>query len=108
MMPGARFTAVLHQSTPHEALLRCAGELDISMLPLFCASLRQHLSPGCTDLTLDIRQVFYMDSEGIEQMLQAARVLAGEGKRLCIRVNRRQQLIFRLIGASELVHLETE
>ena len=107
MMPDARFTAVL-QSTPHEALLRCTGELDISTLHLFREPLGKHLTPGCTNLTLDIREVFYLDSEGIGQMLQAAKVLGREGKRLRIRVNRRQQLIFGLIGSSDLIHLELE
>jgi anti-sigma B factor antagonist len=107
MMPDARFTAVL-QSTPREAHLRCTGELNISTLPLLREPLREHLAPGCTDLTLDIQQVFYLDSEGIGEMLQAARILAREGRQLRIRVNRRQQLIFRLIGVGHLVHLEMD
>jgi anti-anti-sigma factor len=54
-----------------EVLLQIAGEVDMATAPAFLASLRAAIQDGDGAVVLDLAQVTFIDSAGIEQLVRA-------------------------------------
>jgi anti-anti-sigma factor len=52
------------------ATVSIAGELDMSTAQMLSQHVDQHLSGGVTDLTLDLREIAFMDSSGLRLLIE--------------------------------------
>ena len=66
------------------ASVAITGELDIATLPEFEQVVRSVRSPDMERLVVDLRQVTFMDSMGIEQLLRLHTELAEAGAELLV------------------------
>ncbi|MCW3040836.1 MAG: hypothetical protein JWM31_2741 [Solirubrobacterales bacterium] len=72
--PPALHVQLLPATPEHPQILRCTGELDLATAAIFRAWLDQ-VQPG--PLTVDLRDLHFMDSSGIGALLTARRRLTG-------------------------------
>jgi anti-anti-sigma factor len=101
--PG--FTVTLF-STHDRVLLRCSGEIDLSNVHLLREPLDEHLTDSSRELTVDLCDVFYLDSTAILELWRAAVVLSRQGRELRVRVTPRQEKLFVLSRCDRLLVLE--
>ena len=106
MIPPPCFTVTLC-SSDDRVFLRCAGEIDLSNVHLLRKPLDEHLTDSSRELTVDLCGVFYLDSSVIKEILRAALVLNGQGRRLRVRVTPRQQKLFLLARCDDVLALES-
>jgi anti-anti-sigma factor len=88
------------------ALLRIAGEIDLSNVHLLLVPLQEHIDQSAPELTVDLREVVYMDSAAIKVLLRTAAELSRQGRRLRAKVTPYQQRLFVLTGCDHLLALE--
>jgi anti-anti-sigma factor len=60
-----------HDRPDGEVLLQVSGEVDTATAPAFLANLRAAIQDGGGEVVLDLAQVTFMDSAGIEQLVRA-------------------------------------
>ena len=53
----------------HAAILNCKGELTADTLEVFTKEVEHQLSENVSDMVLDLGQVSFVDSEGLEYLL---------------------------------------
>jgi len=94
-------------SSDDRVLLRCVGEIDISNAHLLRQPLDERLTGSSSELTVDLCEVYYLDSSAIKELLRAAVALTRRGRRLRVRVTPRQETLFMLSRCDGLVALET-
>ena len=60
------------------------GEIDMSSAPAIGVTVEARRRSGCAEVTLDLRDVSFMDSQGLNELIKAHRALvrAGGGLRL--------------------------
>jgi anti-anti-sigma factor len=87
---------------PPGAVLRCAGEIDLSNVECLRHALDTSIHLGVPEVELDMRQVSFLDSSAIEALMVAYRQLASEGRALRVRAT---AWIARLLHMVELDHL---
>jgi anti-sigma B factor antagonist len=68
---------------PAGVMLTVAGELDVATVPKLRARLGAALEGGATQLVIDLRPLFFLDSVAVAALLQGARQL-GDGGRLAV------------------------
>ena len=76
--------------------LRVIGEVDISNIALLSESLDRQLDVD-GDLTLDLTEVSFMDSTGVQALFRAARSLEGRGTLILISPQPRLVSVFRYV-----------
>jgi anti-anti-sigma factor len=62
-----------------------AGEIDSASAPVLRSCVLQCLSAGCTDLTLDMTQLTFIDSSGLQVLVRAINLLRDQGGHLTLR-----------------------
>lgn len=77
-MEAAPFEVSLRWEDSHP-FVRVRGELDFATAPILRDTLRKLLSEGAEEVTLDFREVTFLDSEGLKVLLQAYRQLHARG-----------------------------
>jgi anti-sigma B factor antagonist len=97
--------SVATEATGDKALFSCVGEVDLSNVHLLRQPLQAHLRAGRHHLTVDLRQVGYLDSAALGVLLGVARVLLEQGERLRVVATPHQQRLFMLVGCSSIVTL---
>jgi anti-anti-sigma factor len=102
-VPGLTITIC---STDDGIILRCSGEIDLSNVHLLRKPLDEHLTDSSRELTVDLREVFYLDSTAIKELWRVAVVLTHQGRRLRVRVTPRQQRLFVLTRCDDLLAVE--
>jgi anti-sigma B factor antagonist len=65
-------------------LVRVRGELDLLTLPRLAAELNPLLRTTATDVHLDLREVQFIDSAGLQLLLLTRRRLLGESRNLTV------------------------
>jgi anti-anti-sigma factor len=55
---------------PGSAVVGVTGEIDLSSVGALNACLRKCIDEGCTDITLDMSGITFMDSSGIASLLK--------------------------------------
>src|SRR5439155_8408720 len=71
MIAAPGLTVILY-SSDDRLLLRCAGEIGISNVHLLRKPLDEYLTDSISKLTVDLCEVFYLDSSAIKELLRAA------------------------------------
>jgi len=72
-----------------------SGELDLASAPVLAAELRRHTRSG-QPVELDLRSVSFMDSSGIQLLLDAHR--GAEGRAGSLRIAQASPEVRRLLG----------
>lgn len=81
VVPGTDEIAITRDAAPDGVLLRVVGELDLLTAPAFTARLQQEITEFEGVIVLDLGQVSFMSSVGIDSLLKA-RELAGPRLRI--------------------------
>jgi anti-anti-sigma factor len=68
MVRGAKFE-ISHTLTESTLVLSIAGELDLRTVPTLTQAVHQHLVEGVTTMTLDLRDLAFMDSSGLRLLI---------------------------------------
>lgn len=100
-----RFTVTIC-STDDDVTLCCAGEIDLSYAHLLRQPLEAHLDEMRRELTVDLREVLYLDSAAVKELLRGALLRTHRGRQLRVRVTARQRRWFILSHTDRLLILE--
>lgn len=84
------------QETGERALVRAAGELDISTAPKLRTCLSELADRGAA-VTLDMTEVEFMDSSGLHALILAAEALGTDGRRFTIVPSEAVLKVLRLV-----------
>jgi anti-sigma B factor antagonist len=90
---------------PGEAVLRCAGEIDLSTVPILEQALASSIAGCAPVIEVDLSRIDYLDSCTIYAVLLAHRELASAGRALRVRVSPWGLRLFRLLGLDELMEV---
>jgi anti-anti-sigma factor len=109
--PGLDAGPLLSVSTvtdprPGRAVVEVVGEVDRETAPVLEVCVRSQASrPGVRDLVVDLAQVTFLDTAGVDVLVQAERRCRRRGVRLVVRTGRRRAALcpLRLAGFSGLV-----
>jgi anti-anti-sigma factor len=89
----------------HVASLR--GELDFSEAPLLARALDELREAAPLGMVLDLSELTFIDSSGINALVMAARAVAAEGNALVLaEPTPGVQRVFAIVNLSELVRIE--
>ena len=67
------------------AVVFLRGDIDMSSAPVIGVTIDARRRAGCTDITLDLSDVSFMDSQGLNELIKAHRTLTAQGGRLVLR-----------------------
>ena len=96
-------------SEDYLAVVSVAGELDAATAPELRERLHSLLDAGCAWLLLDLRELEYIDSEGLGLLIGVARRACETGGELALICARPNVLrVFDISGTRELLNLRQE
>jgi anti-anti-sigma factor len=90
---------------PAGAVLRCAGEIDLSTVSELEQALAASISSSARVIEVDLSEIDYMDSCTIYAVMLAHRELAGTGRVLRVRVSPWGLRLFSLLRLDELMEV---
>jgi anti-sigma B factor antagonist len=82
---------------PSGALLRCAGEIDVSNVDQLEAALTALVQSGLPEVRVDLRGVDYLDAAAIKALMRAYYTLMRSGRRLSVCIEPRTLRLFLLL-----------
>jgi anti-anti-sigma factor len=94
--------SILHLHTrrdPARTLIQCAGELDFSVVGELRTAIDAACTPGLELLSLDMRELEFMDSSGLQCLLEAHVWCETHGARFEVMPSRAVQRLLDLAGA---------
>ena len=91
------FAAELH-ATADEAVLRICGEIDLATEDAMSDAIDALLESGAQDVVIDLRDVAYMDSTGVQRLLSAQFRAEEAGQDLRLRLSGPAWRILLLCG----------
>jgi anti-sigma B factor antagonist len=77
-------TSVTSQFVGRRAVITVRGEIDIATIDTVAGSVNGALGDGAAELWIDLSQTEFMDSSGIHLMIDTARRLAAQNRRVAI------------------------
>jgi anti-anti-sigma factor len=90
---------------PSVVVLR--GELDMATAPAVAVTVASRLRAGCRHLTIDLSDVTFMDSQGLNALLKAHVDLTTEGGELRLRApSKAASSTLRLAGLDRLLPID--
>ena len=96
-------------SEDYLAVVSVAGELDAATAPELRERLHSLVDAGCAWLLLDLRELEYIDSEGLGLLIGVARRACETGGELALICARPNVLrVFDISGTRELLNLRQE
>jgi anti-anti-sigma factor len=91
--PNAVPVSLVVEATTTPRGFRIAGDLDVSSVGVLADALDHAVGHG-GDLTLDLSGVTFVDSTGLQLLMQAARKLEGRGRLVLVSPQPRVKLLF--------------
>ena len=80
------------------------GEIDMSSAPAIGATVDARRRAGCTELTLDLSDVTFMDSQGLNELIKAHKALTSAGGGLTLRApSRPVDLAIQIVGIDAVI-----
>jgi stage II sporulation protein AA (anti-sigma F factor antagonist) len=89
-------------ATGERGTLRLAGELDASNADELARALEQDSSD---ELTLDLRELEFLDSSGLQVLIRAARRLEGRGHLVLVSPQEHVRRLFAVSGVDRVVRI---
>ena len=90
---------------PSVVVLR--GDIDMSSASAIGVTVESRRRAGWSDLTLDMRDVSFMDSQGLNELIKAHRTLVNDGGRLRLRSpSPPVELALRIAGVDAIIPIE--
>jgi anti-sigma B factor antagonist len=94
---------------PDRIVVRVEGELDLLTAPKVAAELNGLIRSNPTDVHLDLREVQFMDSAGLQLLLLTRRRLLGESRTLTVICGEGPvRRVIELARLAETLHVVTE
>jgi stage II sporulation protein AA (anti-sigma F factor antagonist) len=91
---------------PSVVVLR--GELDMATAPAVAVTVASRLRAGCRHLTIDLSDVTFLDSQGLNALVKANVELAAAGGELRLRSpSKAARATLRLSGLDRLLPIDT-
>jgi anti-anti-sigma factor len=78
-MASSHFSIDMYYSTPPQARLRCAGDLDLCASLELSEQLATAVNGGCLDVTVDLSRVSSIDASCLDVLMSLRRRLRAEG-----------------------------
>ena len=97
--------ALVVEATTAPRGFRIAGDLDVSSVGLLADALSRELARG-GELTLDLAGVTFVDSTGLQLLMQAARRLEGRGRLVLVSPQPRVKLLFGYVLLDRRANVE--
>ena len=97
--------ALVVEATTAPRGFRIAGDLDVSSVGLLADALTPELARG-GELTLDLAGVTFVDSTGLQLLMQAARRLEGRGRLVLVSPQLRVKLLFGYVLLDRRANVE--
>jgi anti-anti-sigma factor len=101
-----RFIEITRRDTAEGVVVRVAGDIDLSSAPVFGAELEAAIAANHGPLIVDLGEVSFMDSAGIEALVRA-RERAGERLRLRT-VHRSVRRVLELVSLLEWIPIDPD
>jgi anti-anti-sigma factor len=73
-----------HYERPYATVVTAAGELDLLTVPAFSAKVNELVLRRAGDIVVDLSEVPFVDSAGLQVLLSAQRRLARRARRLAV------------------------
>lgn len=90
--------------SPDAVTIRVRGELDLATVPGFAEAVREAEDTGVKRLLIDLRELLFIDSSGVGELLRATDRGRTNGHRLgFLRVDGPVEQTLRVMGVSELL-----
>lgn len=106
MTPASGPLAIDVTTTGDHATIALSGEIDLATAPQFRACLAQCLAEGCTDITLDMSALNYIDSAGLTAMAVTRKQLENRQGRLAVhQPSPMAQRVLDLTGLSSIIEI---
>lgn len=85
--------------------LRLAGEVDLANTDELGAALEPHVKEG-GDITLDVSELRFIDSSGVQVLVRALLSLEGRGRLILLNPGESLQHLIRIMGLDRFSNLE--
>ena len=85
------------------AVIRCEGELDLSVRDAFRQAIETSNSPDLTTIRIDATGLTFMDSSGLSCLIEAAQRCREHGTRLEVIPSEPVARLFELAGCSPML-----
>ena len=82
---------------PPGAVLRCSGEIDLSNVDFLRQALDSSIHLRVPEVEVDLREVTFLDSSGIEVLVAACHEMASQGCTLSVRAGAWIAHLLRLV-----------
>jgi anti-sigma B factor antagonist len=104
--PASAPLAIVVTTSGEHATIALSGEIDLATAPQFRACLGQCLAERCTDITLDMSELNYIDSSGLTAIATARKQLEDRHGRLSVHHPRPMtQRVLDLTGLSAIIEI---
>ncbi len=90
-----------------EVALRCLGEIDLSNVDHLRQVLDASIAVQVPAVGVDLREIEYLDSAGIEALLEAQHVLTRQGRQLNMQAGPMALRLFRLLGLEGFLNVRS-
>jgi anti-anti-sigma factor len=87
--------------------LRLSGEVDVSNVPVLARALATETAHG-GDVTVDLAEVAFLDSTGLESLIRAARDLEGKGRLILVSPQGSVRRLFELVLLDQRSNVEIQ
>jgi anti-sigma B factor antagonist len=89
--------------------LLVSGEVDLTTGPALTAQIDQQLAdPTVTQLVVDLTEVTFLDSSGVNSLIRGHLQAQADGKQFCVRgASDRVRRVFDISGVSDLLGLDS-
>ncbi len=90
-------TAELQTLTGNGAILRLTGEIDLSSVHVLHEQFENAANAGCSELVIDATNVTFMDSTGLQALIEGKRLIDGNGCQIALVPSRQVRRIMELM-----------
>ena len=90
-------TAELQTLTGNGAILRLTGEIDLSSVHFLCVQFKNAANAGCSELVIDATNVTFMDSTGLQALIEGKRLIDENGGQIALVPSRQVRRIMELM-----------
>jgi anti-anti-sigma factor len=96
------------KQVPGHIFLRCQGEIDLGSADCLLRALTSAIVAGAAEVTVDLREVSFLDSAAIRVLVEAHQILHGKGRSLQVLIAPKTAKLFHLLQLDDLFSMRVE